>query len=1300
MGGEEKTTKVPDELTRLKRKTQENNADEPAKKVRKIEWKAYKPFDAAARRAVFFGLHKLLTLALNRGFKKFLAKRTKEQGPAGELKKDVKLLQRKFLKESGFIDVLPNTQIDTDEVEALKKIVSFYERQLYISSKSKEEYLNKTTLIPRLLSLKPKTKLLKTLTPLLRFQTKATERKQEQKVIPGKAASTVKKIQLNEKKLPLKVIKQEKKEADERNVDEIVSERRFLLLTLYHSLSCTPETCKVGADCLSMKKLWNHVKVCKNTSGNKKCPVENCALLRTLVFHYKSCLKPACKLCYPIRCFTQFQNRGQGVISPEEARGCVSGTGPNYFWSLSNRQFIKSHLRSLATDKLMVKLLPILRRLIEHKHNKGVFNEPVDVVKFNIPHYAKVISEPMDLGTIRNKLEERRYSSISEFDYDVRLVFKNAMKFNPPMHPVHHYADSCLKFYENDVTRLSNRTRSGGSGKCGLCFGICEKCPLCEEGCVAFVPKVVYCSGKCGQRVARNVYFYTTPTFKYCFCIDCYNRKKKSAYKPSEQDDDKVYIAGGGSIKKSKLQKRKNNELLPEPWVQCDTCNLWMHQVCALYNDRKDTKCTKFTCPKCILKLPKQSSNALPQSLITDGTAKSAEKINSEEQIKVVLQTMVTKIEERAVPPAAEDLPRSKLGDFLQNFIRKTYTQLVQRSKDRQQEYEKSEYPPAESLVVRVVHNGEETCKLKPTAAQVFKAKLRNTNSGGHSGDGIKSGLRSATKKFMETDEVNQKVKNIEFSFRSRCISVFQKIDSVDTLLFVMFVQEYPSQCLQPNRNKLYVAYLDSVHFFRPRQFRTRIYHDLLVGYLEWSRRRGFEAAYIWACPPPNKRDDYILHCHPEEQRVPNPERLRAWYQGMVRRGIKLGVVASSSTLLEQHQGESLTSWPYFEGDYWPQELEEIGKNNKSTISTNLEIENLEKRMKMQMNHMKQDFLVVKLLYECVSCKIYIKDVRIELDEKQYCRNCAENLLGISVSCYKPMKREPSMLPLAPSRDTLVPMSCEEKSKKFKLYFENVPAVTPTCDEPLPLGSRGKFMESRHSFLALCVSNRYQFNQLRKAKHSSLMLLYHLHNPAAPAHLYTCNSCGNDIIGLFRFSCSVCHEFSQCAACFNRLGHSHAMNKLIISKGLVETIESQQVGPIQRRGVVGFGNLLVEGIKHFVVCQFLPPIVAEESVCKDRLCQKMLSAMIHSCEASIGCKMCILQKEALRKHKQYCVAPKGKPCFWPWCKNKTTEDALSQSSMSLPEKGQLDQGSYNEQQTQLQIRHKSRKKGPQKTLVH
>jgi hypothetical protein len=65
------------------------------------------------------------------------------------------------------------------------------------------------------------------------------------------------------------------------------------------------------------------------------------------------------------------------------------------------------------------------------KHSSAfIFHEPVDIKKLNIPDYFDIIDEPMDFGTIKNKLNQNKYMNIQEFLNDINLVFNNCFKYN------------------------------------------------------------------------------------------------------------------------------------------------------------------------------------------------------------------------------------------------------------------------------------------------------------------------------------------------------------------------------------------------------------------------------------------------------------------------------------------------------------------------------------------------------------------------------------------------------------------------------------------------------------------------------------------------------------------------------------------------------------------------------------------------------------------------------------------------------------------------------------------------------
>ncbi|CAH9099195.1 unnamed protein product [Cuscuta epithymum] len=90
----------------------------------------------------------------------------------------------------------------------------------------------------------------------------------------------------------------------------------------------------------------------------------------------------------------------------------------------------------------------LLERLMKHKHG-WVFNQPVDTVGLGLHDYYDIIKQPMDLGTVKSRLDSNWYKSPREFAEDVRLTFRNAMTYNPKGQDVHVMAEQLLQIFDN-----------------------------------------------------------------------------------------------------------------------------------------------------------------------------------------------------------------------------------------------------------------------------------------------------------------------------------------------------------------------------------------------------------------------------------------------------------------------------------------------------------------------------------------------------------------------------------------------------------------------------------------------------------------------------------------------------------------------------------------------------------------------------------------------------------------------------------------------------------------------------------
>ncbi|KAL7922288.1 hypothetical protein ACQKWADRAFT_293006 [Trichoderma austrokoningii] len=59
----------------------------------------------------------------------------------------------------------------------------------------------------------------------------------------------------------------------------------------------------------------------------------------------------------------------------------------------------------------------------------GPFREPVEPVEDGVPDYLDKVSRPMDLGTVKKKMDQRQYATEEDFLTDVRQIFENCFTY-------------------------------------------------------------------------------------------------------------------------------------------------------------------------------------------------------------------------------------------------------------------------------------------------------------------------------------------------------------------------------------------------------------------------------------------------------------------------------------------------------------------------------------------------------------------------------------------------------------------------------------------------------------------------------------------------------------------------------------------------------------------------------------------------------------------------------------------------------------------------------------------------------
>ncbi|XP_014482621.1 PREDICTED: homeotic protein female sterile-like isoform X3 [Dinoponera quadriceps] len=124
------------------------------------------------------------------------------------------------------------------------------------------------------------------------------------------------------------------------------------------------------------------------------------------------------------------------------------------------------HAGSKSKEKLSEALKccnDILKELFSKKHSGYAwpFYKPVDAELLGLHDYHDIIKKPMDLGTVKSKMDNREYKTAQEFASDVRLIFTNCYKYNPPDHDVVSMARKLQDIFEMRYAKIPDEPIGG-----------------------------------------------------------------------------------------------------------------------------------------------------------------------------------------------------------------------------------------------------------------------------------------------------------------------------------------------------------------------------------------------------------------------------------------------------------------------------------------------------------------------------------------------------------------------------------------------------------------------------------------------------------------------------------------------------------------------------------------------------------------------------------------------------------------------------------------------------------------------
>ena len=122
-----------------------------------------------------------------------------------------------------------------------------------------------------------------------------------------------------------------------------------------------------------------------------------------------------------------------------------------------------SYYKNEITEDEIKKLEKIFDTM-EKDHHAYDFLAPVDYIALNILDYPKIITHPMDLGTVKKNLLNGEYKIFQDFMSDINLIWKNCRTYNLPGSEIVKMANHCDKKIKQLIDKQFKNSQNKGGG--------------------------------------------------------------------------------------------------------------------------------------------------------------------------------------------------------------------------------------------------------------------------------------------------------------------------------------------------------------------------------------------------------------------------------------------------------------------------------------------------------------------------------------------------------------------------------------------------------------------------------------------------------------------------------------------------------------------------------------------------------------------------------------------------------------------------------------------------------------------